>query len=380
MGAALAMGIGGWLGNGAETAASGFTDVPASYWASDEIGYLTGKGIVNGYPDGRFGLNDTVTRGQAAAIIANALELNLTNVPEPGFSDISPSYRFYPHIAAATAAGIFAHAESFNPNGKLTRGQMAIVLSKAYDLPNTIQADFKDTSPRQRTYTAVQALAGSAVTVGYPDLTFRPDEELTRTQFAVFMARTMENKFKPAVSVVPQLLAEGVYFPYFVSPATPLKAEMMNSAIAAKRTEAVQAYEDFHADDLGEMDYGLSYSVQANNGEYISVLLNEYFYEGGAHGLYFLTALNFEADGSRIPDLSSFLGSGAAAAEPILEREVRDVLADYEPLLYPFEGIDLETQMYYIKDDAIVLYYGLYEYTPYAAGIPEIPVPFSGFR
>ena len=63
-----------------------FSDVPASHWAFDEIESAVDSGIVNGYADGTFKPNGTVTNAHFAAMIAreyyvNALE-QLGALPE----------------------------------------------------------------------------------------------------------------------------------------------------------------------------------------------------------------------------------------------------------------------------------------------------------
>ena len=47
-----------------------FTDVENDTWYSYAVVWAGANGIVNGYGDGRFGSNDTITREQLAAIIA----------------------------------------------------------------------------------------------------------------------------------------------------------------------------------------------------------------------------------------------------------------------------------------------------------------------
>jgi|GEM_PF-5838794 len=47
---------------------SSFTDVAAGQWYSDAIAWASGKGILEGYGGGLFGLNDPVTREQMAVI------------------------------------------------------------------------------------------------------------------------------------------------------------------------------------------------------------------------------------------------------------------------------------------------------------------------
>ena len=52
----------------AESTAS-FTDVPADEWYSDAVSWAAQEGIVNGYGNGKFGPQDSITRQQFAAIL-----------------------------------------------------------------------------------------------------------------------------------------------------------------------------------------------------------------------------------------------------------------------------------------------------------------------
>ncbi len=53
-----------------------FTDVPTSHPFFKFVEALHAAGITNGYPDGRFGVNDPITRGQMAVFLSAALGLN----------------------------------------------------------------------------------------------------------------------------------------------------------------------------------------------------------------------------------------------------------------------------------------------------------------
>ncbi len=52
-----------------------FTDVPTSHPFFKFVEALHAAGITNGYPDGRFGVNDPITRGQMAVYLSAALGL-----------------------------------------------------------------------------------------------------------------------------------------------------------------------------------------------------------------------------------------------------------------------------------------------------------------
>mgnify|MGYP003023318797 FL=1 len=52
-----------------------FPDVPANHWAYEYVKDLADKGLVEGYPDGEFKGDRTMTRYEYAAIIYRALQL-----------------------------------------------------------------------------------------------------------------------------------------------------------------------------------------------------------------------------------------------------------------------------------------------------------------
>lgn len=64
------------LGIGVQTsalAANPFSDVPAGHWAYGAVAKLAAEGVVDGYPDGTFKGNQTMTRYEMAQIVAKAL-------------------------------------------------------------------------------------------------------------------------------------------------------------------------------------------------------------------------------------------------------------------------------------------------------------------
>ena len=58
--------------------ANPFSDVPADHWAYDAVSSLAQAGVIEGYEDGTFRGNKTMTRYEMAQIVAKAMtkELN----------------------------------------------------------------------------------------------------------------------------------------------------------------------------------------------------------------------------------------------------------------------------------------------------------------
>lgn len=106
-----------------------FTDIQ-NHWSKDYIDVAYAKGIMNGYEDGTFQPNANMTRAQAISVISRAFGLTAKN--KAPFKDIS---HYAPQtqnaIAAAYEAGLIKDNNGeFNPQGKITRSQLALILMR----------------------------------------------------------------------------------------------------------------------------------------------------------------------------------------------------------------------------------------------------------
>jgi len=122
---------------GKEAEAEAMKDSPISFSDADRIaGYAKGavaycatNKILNGYDTGKFEPTLTITREEAAKILAVAKGLEVTGTPN--FTDNSRiSGWAQPYVAAVQAAGIFKgdEANRFNPQQKITRAETAKVM------------------------------------------------------------------------------------------------------------------------------------------------------------------------------------------------------------------------------------------------------------
>ncbi|MEB4841752.1 N-acetylmuramoyl-L-alanine amidase [Paenibacillus jamilae] len=113
-----------------------FPDVPT--WADKSVNYLVDKQVLNGYPDGTFGSNDSLDRASATKIMTKVLGIQIDPNAKPSFTD-SQNHWATPYIAAAEKAGIVKGEGNgiFNPSGKVTRAAMATMLVNAYKLQST---------------------------------------------------------------------------------------------------------------------------------------------------------------------------------------------------------------------------------------------------
>ncbi|MHB1127163.1 MAG: S8 family serine peptidase [Bacillota bacterium] len=115
----------------------GFTDVIGGY-AKNEIEVLASRQIIKGITPTLFAPEKTITRGQLAALLARALDLNIEKADtlnRARFIDVSTSYWGYKEIEAVSAAGLVnGYTDgSFQPNQPVSREQLAVMLVRALD-------------------------------------------------------------------------------------------------------------------------------------------------------------------------------------------------------------------------------------------------------
>ena len=171
------------------TANSSFKDISSSDWTYPAIAQLVNDQVIQGYGDGTFRPNAHVTRAQSAVFIGRALDINLSNVKNPGFSDVTSNTFGYAYIAKLTELGIFSKAERFNPEQTLTRAQMAKILAIGFELSGEGPIPFKDVSPSSFAYSYIAQLVNEGITTGTSATTFSPNASVTRQQLVLFIYR-----------------------------------------------------------------------------------------------------------------------------------------------------------------------------------------------
>lgn len=107
-----------------------FTDTEPGAWYSVAVSSLTGIGILTGYPDGTFGPGQQITRAEFATIVTRFLK---TAVPdgEDRFSDIADSWA-RDRINAAAALGLINGYPdgTFGPQRSITRAEAFTMVNR----------------------------------------------------------------------------------------------------------------------------------------------------------------------------------------------------------------------------------------------------------
>ncbi|MCS5502908.1 MULTISPECIES: S-layer homology domain-containing protein [Lysinibacillus] len=156
-----------------------------------EIHYLVEQDIAKGYSTNLFKPNDFITKAQVAVMLTRALGLNTIHVQNPNYQDVTTTHKFYKEIAAVQNKGIFDTAHKFHPDAPLTRGEMAIVLNRAFQLKGSDPYYFTDVSKQTPGYKEILTLAHNHLVRGYENGSFKPNDPVTRAHFSAFLARAM---------------------------------------------------------------------------------------------------------------------------------------------------------------------------------------------
>lgn len=199
---------------------AGFSDVDENAVYAEAIRWAEEQGYVNGYPDGRFGVNDPVTRAQLAAIFYRA----------EGSPAVSGTSRFSDVRAAAYYVDAAVWAENHGlisgyPDGRygvddpVTRQQVVTILWRWAGSPTASGEDYADESTvAAYAQTAVDWSQSNSILAGREDGRFAPSESATRAEVvsALYQYRTQPDCESPGnqepteteESAMPQLKIE----------------------------------------------------------------------------------------------------------------------------------------------------------------------------
>ena len=156
---------------------------------------LASRGIISGKSDTKFEPDATMTRAEFATIIVRGLGLNEKKVTV--FTDVKSGEWYAGYVGAAYGYGIVTgtSAATFDPNGTITRQEAAVMIARAAKLCGTPAdmdaAQIRDTLAQFGDYTKSADWAREALAFCYKEgilderaLNINPSEAVTRAQIA----------------------------------------------------------------------------------------------------------------------------------------------------------------------------------------------------
>ena len=174
-----------------------FTDVPTDHWAYPYIEAIAGAGLTAGYPDGTYRPDNPVTRAEMAVFIKKGIH-GSTYTP-PALDGSHPFNDIAGHWAEAWIEDLYDEGMTsgfpdgtYRPENQVTRAEMAVFLKKAihgsaYTSPAPDGSHpFSDIASHWAE-AWIEDLYDEGITSGYPDGTYRPENQVTRAEMAVFL-------------------------------------------------------------------------------------------------------------------------------------------------------------------------------------------------
>lgn len=170
-----------------------FTDLATAAWAKEAITALYNKGIINGKAESTFAPNDEITRAEFAKIVVKAFGLEDTSANTSDLKDVHAGDWFYTAVCSAYNKGIIKGYEdgTFGVNDKITRQDMAVILHRAAKVAGKTIAEVKPAVSFEDAgdiavyaVEAVSTLQKGGVINGMTATTFAPKATATRAQAA----------------------------------------------------------------------------------------------------------------------------------------------------------------------------------------------------
>lgn len=119
------------------------------------------------------------------------------------------------------------------------------------------------------------------------------------------------------------------------------------------------------------------YEIALNEEGLLSILfgLNTYV-SGAAHGYTAYSSLTIDFETGKVYEFGDLFNS-KVYYKGIIDEIAKKYISDNDiPLIAEYDGVTPD-QQFYLTPDSLVLYYQIYEYTPYAYGLFKIPIPYT---
>lgn len=109
-----------------------FTDVPSNFWAYESITKMTKEGIMSGYRNGTFKPNDPLSREEAASLFSNMIGDTPSIMLASSFSDITSDRWSSLAIESVARANIISGYgdNTYRPEQYMSRQEFAVVADK----------------------------------------------------------------------------------------------------------------------------------------------------------------------------------------------------------------------------------------------------------
>lgn len=178
--------------------ARAFSDT-SGHWAQADIDKAQSYSLMEGYPDGRFGIGVEITRAEFVTILCRMFDWEMISPTSPSYIDCGTGEWYYSAVETARAHDVMDGAGAFRPLDYISREEMAVMLVRAlgYDTLaqelSSLSLPFTDVKNNVG-YIAIAYDIGMIKGVAGPggQLKFLPTHSATREEAAAMLVRVYE--------------------------------------------------------------------------------------------------------------------------------------------------------------------------------------------
>jgi len=207
-----------------------FSDVPSTHWAYEAIMEMVNRGIMGGYPDGKFRPDNPIQRAETAVILVKLFNLQPVKSVKSSFADVLKSHWAFSFIEVINRTKLMNESITngqFAPDKNLTRIAFVPIQVRALGMKffaeNVSEQEKSETLQQFMDQSQVPSWARGFLTIsakakcmsGYPDKTFKPRKEITRAEMAVLiyeMVRPIREGESDGFSIVSIISVSGAPF------------------------------------------------------------------------------------------------------------------------------------------------------------------------
>lgn len=130
-------------------------------------------------------------------------------------------------------------------------------------------------------------------------------------------------------------------------------------------------------EDLQIQEMTGKFDIKINKNNIISLVFTNYtFWEHAAHGLTLQKSLTANVSNGKIYKLKDLFRPNSYYKTKLTSLIKKQIKTLDIPTIEPFVTVKNDDDFYLTTDD-LVIYYPIYEYTPYYVNIPEFNIPYS---
>lgn len=169
------------------------------HWAASTISKWIDQGLIKGYEDNTVRPDNPVTRAEFVSMVNRAWGISNDGYSSV-FQDVAKDQWNYSDIAAAYNLGYISGSspKAFEPDTTITREQAAVMIAQLLTLEADSQdnilselEDYEQLADWSRPY--VETVFAQGILKGYPDQTFRPTRSVTRAEAMVIIEQAVKN-------------------------------------------------------------------------------------------------------------------------------------------------------------------------------------------